>query len=149
VTGPGPRPTSEYGSLDLLTPSSPVERIMSAPAYSIEVTATIREAAHALAEARVGALVVVEHGMPAGMVSERDVVQMLADKLDPDRCQVADILNEHIVWARPDDSITHVAGLMRLAGIRHVPVRNEFGLLGMVSLRDVLDALLPGATAAC
>jgi CBS domain-containing protein len=122
---------------------------MSTPAYSIEVTATIREAARALAEAGVGALVVVEHGMPAGMVSERDVVQLLADKQDPDRSQVADTLNEHIVWAHPDDSITHVAGLMRLSGIRHVPVRNEFGLLGMVSTRDVLDALLPGAKAAC
>lgn len=122
---------------------------MRAPAYTIEVTSTLRDAARVLAEARVGALVVVEHGMPAGMVSERDIVQSLADKADPDGCGVADILDEHIVWAHPDDSITHVAGLMRLSGIRHVPVRNEFGLLGMVSVRDVLDALLPGATAVC
>jgi CBS domain-containing protein len=120
----------------------PVEEIMSAPVITVDEHDSLRVAAVTLADAEIGALVVLSGNTPLGIISERDVVHALAAGGDPDEVWAADVIGVRTVWAAPTDAIHHVAELMRDADIRHVPVRVQDKVVGVVSIRDVHKVLL-------
>ena len=119
-----------------------VERIMSTPVVTVDEHDSLRVTAVTLADAEVGALVVTSQGTPLGVISERDVVHALAAGGDPDEVWAADVIGINTVYASPTDTIGHVAGLMRDAQVRHVPLRVQDATVGIVSVRDVLSVLL-------
>jgi CBS domain-containing protein len=97
---------------------------------------------HRLALERVGALVVSEDGVyVAGIVSERDVVGVLAERgveaLEPS-LHVDDIMTRHVHTCTPEDSIKEVMGVMTRSRIRHLPVLEGGRLAGIVSIGDVV-----------
>ncbi|GAA2760264.1 DUF1918 domain-containing protein [Actinopolymorpha rutila] len=131
ATAPGP-----------VRPEDPVERIMGAPVVNVDAHDSLRVTAVSLADAAVGALVVMDQGSPLGMISERDVVHALAADADPEEVQAHNLVGATTVWASPTDSITRVAALMRDGEIRHIPLRREETVVGVASIRDVLRVLL-------
>jgi len=126
------------------SPADPVRSIMVHTVLTIDAGASLREVAEALHRGGVGALVVTEGAQPSGVVSERDVVRALAEGGDPDAVWAGDSMTPDPIWADPEQTIAEVAEQMRLHEIRHVPVRQDGQLAGIVSMRDVLDVLLPG-----
>lgn len=101
---------------------------------------TVRALLDALAEYRVGALVVSSGGgRLAGIVSERDVVRHLqthgADVLDR---PVSAIMTTDLHTASPHDSVDDLMLLMTDKRIRHVPVVVDDRLVGIVSIGDVV-----------
>jgi CBS domain-containing protein len=124
-----------------LRPGDPIRSIMAAPVAEIDAQATLREVADGLTFAEVGALLVVDGTVPLGVVSERDVVHTLARGGDADQAWAVDLVAPETVWASPKDSIRYVAGLMWEAEVRHIPLREEGKVVGIVSIRDVLDVL--------
>jgi CBS domain-containing protein len=131
--------TSESGAP--IGEHDPVERIMSYPVRTVDALDSLRTAAETLAEANVGALVVMKESTPLGIISERDIVRAVAGGGDPDEVWSADVIGVDTVWAAPTDPILHVAGLMRDASIRHVPLRTQGDVVGIVSARDILAVL--------
>ncbi len=123
-------------------PYDAVERIMSAPMITVEAEETLRNTAGSLAEADIGAVVVFSSGTPIGIISERDVIRAVAAGGDPEEIWAADVIDREMVWASPADSTAHVAALMRDNGVRHIPLRDQETVVGMVSVRDVLNVLL-------
>jgi CBS domain-containing protein len=122
--------------------ADPVERIMSTPVTTVDEHDSLRVTAVTLADAEVGALVVLSQDTPLGIISERDVVHALAAGGDPDEVWAADVIGINTVWASPTDSIGHVAGLMRDAQVRHIPLRVQEAAVGIVSIRDIIGVLL-------
>jgi CBS domain-containing protein len=101
---------------------------------------TVRGLLDALAEHRVGALIVSSGGGRLdGIVSERDVVRHLqrhgADVLDR---PVSTIMTTDLHTASPHDTIDDLMVLMTDKRIRHVPVVVDEGLVGIVSIGDVV-----------
>ena len=93
-----------------------------------------------LAEHNVGAMVVVApDGSIAGIVSERDVVRRLHEHgpalLDG---PVSEIMTTLVASCTPDDSVDQLSVLMTERRIRHVPVRADGRLAGIVSIGDVV-----------
>ncbi|SDS10969.1 CBS domain-containing protein [Actinopolymorpha singaporensis] len=123
-------------------PDDPVERIMGAPVANVDAHDSLRVTAVSLADAAVGALVVMDQGSPLGMISERDVVHALAADADPEEVQAHNLVGATTVWASPADSISRVAALMRDSEVRHIPLRQEETVVGVASIRDVLRVLL-------
>ena len=123
-------------------PADPVRMIMSTSVAAVDGDASAREVAERLADAEVGALVVRNGRHAPGIVSERDVLRALARGADLDTLCAADLEAPETVWAGTTDSIATVAGLMHQADVRHIPLRTDGQLAGMVSVRDVLSALL-------
>ncbi len=133
------RPTSPArGSGVPSGPDDPVSTIMATPVATIDGGASLRAVAERLSAGGIGALVVVDRGTPVSVVSERDVVRALADGADVDAVWAMDMMPPEAVWASPDDSVRDIAGIMRRADIRHVPLRDGDALVGMVSSRDIL-----------
>ncbi|MGZ8750083.1 MAG: CBS domain-containing protein, partial [Pseudonocardia sp.] len=71
-----------------------------------------------------------------------DLVRALADGADADHVWSGDVMSLETVVAAPDDTVAAVAHQMVTLRIRHVPVRRGSDVLGLVSIRDVVGALL-------
>jgi CBS domain-containing protein len=102
--------------------------------------ATVAEAVAALARHGIGALVVSSDGVHIeGIVSERDVVRHLDREhkalLDD---KVRDIMSTTVHTVGPDEDVGSVMATMTNQRVRHLPVTRDGGLIGIVSIGDVV-----------
>lgn len=101
----------------------------------------IQEALRMLVEHNIGAMVVFEGGLQ-GIISERDVLRFAATDLKRlESAHVRDLMTRDVITATPETDIQHVMDIMTERGIRHLPVLNEGSLCGMISIRDVVNAV--------
>src|SRR5574341_1749071 len=79
----------------------------------------------------IGALVVVDEGKPVGIITERDLVQAIADEVPLDRTIAADYMATDLVTVEPGTDLAAAARLMREGHIRHLPVVAGGPVVGM------------------
>lgn len=127
-------------------PTDVISRIMVWPVAVVPGEASLLEVAEALTADGIGAIGVVENGHLAGVVSERDLVNHLAQGANPDHVTAADVMSTDLVTARPDDLILDTARRMVEAQVRHLPVIDEDRIAGFVSMRDLFEVLLDVAS---
>jgi CBS domain-containing protein len=125
-------------------PTDPVRLVMARRLLGVASETSLRDVARELYESEVGVVLVDNPGGATGLLSERDLVEVVADGDDLDERQAADIMTADLVTAEPDDSIATVGALMRDAGVRHVPIAIAGTVVGVVSIRDILAVLLAG-----
>jgi CBS domain-containing protein len=130
-----------------IRPSDPIGTMVSTPVATVRPTATLREAARLLAADRVGLLVVIDHRGVRGVLSERDLVTAIADGEDVEVERVADYLVDDLVTVDEKVSVEEAARTMSEAELRHLTVAREGEVVGVVSIRDVVAALLEEAAA--
>ena len=105
------------------------------------------EAAQLMRRYHVGDLVVVDEvdgkRVPVGIVTDRDIVIEVVAKVFPaENCAVENIMSAQLVCVEEKEGVIATIRLMRLHGIRRIPVVNgEGGLVGIVSADDLLDLL--------
>jgi CBS domain-containing protein len=100
---------------------------------------SLREAAAAMSERRVGAAVVVDPEAPGpGLITERDILGSIAAGENPDTEQVTDHLTSQLTFAHPDWSLEQAAAAMIKGGFRHLVVVDHGELAGMLSMRDIV-----------
>lgn len=107
---------------------------------TIGASATVEDAALAMANEGMGCLVVLDgSGEPVGIVTDRDLTtRVVAEGLSPTETPVEAVMSSPLVHAAPSDSIDAVIALMESFGIRRVPLLEEGRVVGLVSLDDVL-----------
>ena len=110
-------------------------------------SASIADLLSALAEHRIGAVVVMDGDEISGIVSERDVVRHLRDSVDV-TVPVAEIMTTELAWCAMRDDIRDLAATMTERRIRHVPVVEDGRLLAIVSIGDVVKHRLDELEAA-
>jgi CBS domain-containing protein len=100
---------------------------------------TLRAAAEAMAQRRVGAAVVIDAEQPGpGIVTERDVLCSIAAGQDPDTELVGAHLSADLTFASPDWSLERAAEAMVGGGFRHLVVVDGGELTGVLSMRDIV-----------
>lgn len=115
-----------------------VNEVMTHDPRTLEPGATVLDAARAMREGDVGAVLVAETGRVRGIVTDRDlVVRAIADGRDPASTPIGDLCTENPVTVTPDQSEQEVIALMRDRNIRRVPVVQDGRPVGIVSLGDV------------
>jgi CBS domain-containing protein len=119
--------------------STPVSVFTAAPIIRVGSDAALHDAADALVAAGVGALVVGSGREPVGVVTERDLVRVLAERRDPGT-RVGDVAQTTLVWWDTTATVAEVAELMMERYVRHVLVEYNGRLVGIVSARDLLGA---------
>lgn len=117
-----------------------VDIIAGRAAVTASGDTTVRAACRAMAEKRIGALLIVEGGRIAGIFTERDALnKVLAGNLDPDTTPLSVVMVANPQTIRGDRPLAHALHMMADGGFRHVPVVDSDGApLGMVSARDAL-----------
>jgi CBS domain-containing protein len=84
-------------------------------------------------------VVVDDEGKPIGIVTERDMVYVVARALAPDT-PVWMVMTEDPIVINENALVTEAMEKMRVQNIRHLPVVNAEGkLVGMISFRDIVD----------
>ncbi len=104
---------------------------------------SVFEALEVLAEHNVGALVVMDGGRLAGVVSERDYTRKVALQGRNSRTTtVAEIMTRQVVTVSPDTRTQVCMALLSEKKIRHLPVVDGATVLGMISIRDIMDDII-------
>jgi CBS domain-containing protein len=111
--------------------------------FAIGPESPVLDAIRLMAEKRIGALLVMQAGTLAGIVSERDyarkvVLQGRSSRETP----VRDIMTADVVSVRLDDSVERCMGLVTERRIRHLPVLENGHVVGVVSICDLVKAVI-------
>ncbi|MBN9593886.1 MAG: CBS domain-containing protein [Afipia sp.] len=111
---------------------------------TIRMNETVATAARLLRDENISALVVkdvcrTEGNVAVGMFTERDVVRAIAEHGQAGlNLKVAALISvQRLVSCRSTDSIDHVRDLMNDNHIRHLPVIDDYTLIGVISMRDI------------
>lgn len=111
--------------------------------WSIDPGAMVYEALKLMAEKEVGALVVLEAGQVVGIISERDYARKVSLQGKSDRTTpVREIMTSRVVYIRPEQTVEECMALMTDKHIRHLPVLEADRLVGVISIGDVVKAVI-------
>lgn len=111
--------------------------------HTIAPDASVFESLQRLAAHEVGALLVMDGGRMAGIVSERDYTRKVALQGRNSReTQVAEIMTANVFCVTPQTTTRDCMALMREKRIRHLPVVQGGQVLGMLSIRDLMDDII-------
>ncbi len=102
---------------------------------------TAREAAQAMTNANIGAMPVIdEDGHLLGLVSERDIANSFARMgTEFAELKVADMLTKSVIFMGPNATLHDGFVTMRNHNFRHVPIVEGGQVIGMISIRDILE----------
>jgi CBS domain-containing protein len=111
--------------------------------HSIGPDAPVIDAIRLMAEKQIGALVVIESGRLAGMVSERDYARkiVLQGRSSADT-PVREIMTHDVLSVGPDDTADHCMQMVTHRRIRHLPVVVDGKVVGLVSIGDLVKAVI-------
>jgi len=113
--------------------------------YTIGPDATVYDALQEMAARDVGALVVTENDDVVGVVSERDNARklVLVGKLSRET-QVREIMSDEVICVGPKQTVEGCMALMSQKRVRHLPVLENERLAGIISIGDVVKAIIEG-----
>ena len=111
--------------------------------YSIDPDEVVFDAIAMMADRQVGALLVTKGNEPVGIISERDYTRnvILKDKSSK-AIPVSEIMTSELITVEPHDHIDDCVSLMKKHHIRHLPVKDDGVVVGVLSLRDLFSAII-------
>ncbi len=114
---------------------------MSRDLLTVEPDLTLAEVAKRMVSRDVGAALVTEGARLVGIVTERDILRAVARGIQ-ESAVVADCMTSDPETMDPDESTEHAAVLMLHGGFRHLPIVEGEGVVGMLSIRDLMRVAL-------
>jgi predicted transcriptional regulator len=112
---------------------------------TINANVGVVDAAVRMRESHVGDLIVTEtrggREFPIGVVTDRDIViEVIAEKVDPESLTVADIMSTDLVTVQEDNGLEFALREMRRKGLRRLPVIDtKRALVGILTVDDVIE----------
>ncbi len=111
--------------------------------WRIEPEATVFDALHLLAEHDVGALLVMSEDRLLGIFSERDYTRKIAlQGRDSRHTLVKDVMTPNVLVVKPSTDMRDCMSLMSQRKIRHLPVMQGDQVIGMLSIRDLMNDII-------
>jgi CBS domain-containing protein len=110
---------------------------------TLAAEASVLEAIALMAEQHVGSVVIVREGRAVGIATERDYARkVILRGRSSAETAVSEIMSSPLITVSPGDSMNHCMALMTERKIRHLPVSDGTDVVGMISIGDLLKALL-------
>jgi len=111
--------------------------------WSLPPKASVYEALELMAEKDIGALVVVDGSQVVGLFSERDYARRVILKGRASRTTaVSELMSAPVVFVRPEKTTQDCMALMTQRHVRHLPVLEDRKLVGIVTIGDVVKAII-------
>lgn len=111
--------------------------------FSISADASIRESLLLMAEKDIGALPVLDGEKLAGIFSERDIARLLAKSGSfPLDTPISEVMTKKVITVAPSTGVEECMQLMTDKHIRHLPVMKEKKMVGLLSIGDVVKAVI-------
>jgi CBS domain-containing protein len=123
-----------------------VRQVLNDKGYAVETVApetSVYEALQKLSNREVGALVVLEEGEICGLFSERDYARKVAlQGRSSKETQVQEIMTRRVITLEPEQTVEACMVVMTDKRIRHLPVLEDGRLIGIVSIGDIVKAVI-------
>jgi CBS domain-containing protein len=111
--------------------------------WTISPQATVYDALELMAEKNLGALVVTEGGEVVGIFTERDYARKVVLKGKTSKiATISELMTPDVLYIGPDDTMENCMALMTEHRTRHLPVLENGKLAGLVSIGDVVKAVI-------
>ena len=111
--------------------------------WSIAPDALVFDALKIMADKNVGALLVMQKERVVGIFSERDYARKIVLKGESSHTTaIKDVMTSGVLSVNPEQSIDECMTLMTNKHIRHLPVLENGKLIGLVSIGDVVKAII-------
>ncbi len=108
---------------------------------TVNPTSSLVRAAKVMDDRGVGAAVVIDNEKVVGIVTERDILKAIAGDRDLGETKVLDVMTRDVVSGAPGWDILKAVKTMSEGGFRHLLVMEMDDPVGIVSLRDLMDAM--------
>ena len=123
-------------------PPSIVKGVMKKPVITIDKSHYVDEAAKMMSRKGIGCIVVMDEKRPVGIATERDILQrVVAKDLDASKVEMKNIMSRPLISVSGNTPIVNAIRVMQKNNVRHLPVMEKGGLVGIVTQRDLLRAL--------
>lgn len=125
---------------------TPLEEIYTKDFVRFPVNVSILEAAQAMTEKKIGAVLVTENKKVCGVFTERDILTKVVPlQLDTRTCTISTVMTRNLITIPLEIKPTVALEIMFKKNIRHLPVTNDKGnIVGIVSMRDLLRYVVLG-----
>ena len=111
--------------------------------HSISPNQKIFEALQLMADKDVGALLVLDGESIVGIISERDYARKVAlEGKSSKECLVSEIMSSNVIYVEVDSTTDQCMALMINKKVRHLPVYDKGKLVGVISIGDVVNAVI-------
>ena len=121
---------------------SSIRKHVTREVVALDGTASIREAARLMSDRRIGSVAIRDGGTIVGLVTERDLVEFaLARGRDP-ASAIREAMRPGMPRVSADATEAECAALMRDQTTRHLLVEDGGKVLGVVSMRDIIQLML-------
>jgi CBS domain-containing protein len=117
-----------------------LDDVMSRELVVVGPTATVAEAATVMGTHHVGSALVMEEGRLLGIFTERDVLRAVGSNVGAEGLHVREAMTADPETADPSFDAGDALDLMLERGFRHLPVVHEGRVVGVVSIRDLLQS---------
>lgn len=114
-----------------------IGELMHRDVRTTTTTATVTEVARLLKEHGISSVVILEDGRLSGIVTERDVVNLVASGMDPSTTPAREGMSSDLDTIDPRTDVLEAAAIMARRRIRHLPVVQDGSVVGIVSIRDL------------
>ncbi|NDP40899.1 MAG: CBS domain-containing protein [Rhodoferax sp.] len=126
-----------------MKPVSELLKNRNSTVHQVSPSVSVFEALQLLADYGVGALTVMENGKLVGVVSERDYTRKVAlQGKNSKETKVADIMTRDVITVTPSTEANACMVLMSQKKIRHLPVLDGTKVVGLISIRDLMDDII-------
>jgi CBS domain-containing protein len=111
--------------------------------YSVRPEQMVREALELMKQHDIGCVMVMEGDDLVGILSERDYARkmILSGKTSHDT-PVSEIMTSEVVCTAPENSVDECLALVNKHGFRHLPVKQDDRVVGMVSSGDLISSII-------
>jgi CBS domain-containing protein len=116
---------------------------------SIDVDSSVDDAIRSMNARKISAIMVTEQGKTVGIFTERDVVRSYINSGGKSfkESKVRDAMVTNLIVAVPDDELGDISSIMVEKNIRHLPVLHNGRVIGMLSIRDIIQTQVKKLTA--
>lgn len=113
--------------------------------YAVKANESVYRAIRLMADRRIGAVLVVEKGIVIGIFTERDyIMRVEVEGRAAKETTLREVMTDRMYTVTTGASIEQCLGLMDLRHIRHLPIVEQGRLVGIISMRDAIAAVLQG-----
>jgi predicted transcriptional regulator len=108
---------------------------------TVDAESSLRRASKVMVDRGVGSAVVIEKERVAGIITERDILHSIAEDQNLDTTTVESIMTRDVISGAPGWDILKAVNTMTEGGFRHLLVMEMDDPIGIISLRDLMDAM--------
>ncbi len=110
---------------------------MSSDIVTIDAGVSILEASKLMATKDIGYIIVLDETKPTGIVTERDIIKVIAKEKDPSKVKISEVMSTPLITIDPDSSVEDAVKIMSEHKIRRLPVVKNNVIQGIFTTRDL------------